>query len=84
MSLDRTDGQLFVEVMLANMPSFWHRAILAVKYMFGYRTRYGMYDCIELEREQYDDIRAMLDSSEHIMLSQERQFNPAKATPLDF
>lgn len=41
---DEDDNEVFAEVHLKNYRSFFQRAIVAVKYVFGYKCKYGNWD----------------------------------------
>jgi hypothetical protein len=41
---DQEDKQLYCEPHLSQSLNFWQRLVLGVKYIFGYRSRYGHWD----------------------------------------
>ena len=39
------DGDLYTSVYLNQYRGFWKRVLVAIKYVFGYKSRYGDWDC---------------------------------------
>jgi hypothetical protein len=48
-------------VFLSDYPSFWVRIWNAVKYVFGYKCKYGHFDCFLLRNEDVDNMIKMLE-----------------------
>jgi len=44
--LEKEPDEIFIETHLKNYINFWDRFLIAIKYIFGYRTKYGDFDCI--------------------------------------
>lgn len=63
-TLDKDDGEIFTSVYLNHwLP--WHKRVwLAVRYVFGYRCKYGHWDCTIINREGAKKLRAILDEFE--------------------
>jgi len=40
--------EVYMETHLYNYMGFWKRIWVAIKYIFGYRSRYGDFDCLIL------------------------------------
>jgi hypothetical protein len=57
-------GEIFLEVQLPPNKTIFQRLWIAVKYVFGFRCRYGAWDCTLLKREDYPRIRELLDRAE--------------------
>ena len=53
--------ELSLHVHLAAYPSFWKRIGLAVRYIFGYKSKYGDYDIMDIRYEDVPRIKAILD-----------------------
>lgn len=51
MTLDPTDGELFFETHLRTW-SFWKRVFIAIKYIFGYKSKFGDFDNLSIVREE--------------------------------
>jgi len=57
-------GDLNTEVYLRQYRRWYKRLWLAIKYVFGYQSKYGAFDCTMLQREEYDKLRDLLNRSE--------------------
>ena len=68
---DHCGGDLWTEVYLNKKLPWYKRIWLAVKYMFGYQSRFGAFDNITLKPEHYNKLRELLNKSEQIKLIQE-------------
>lgn len=44
-TFDEDDGDLYMSVFLNQYQSWWQRIWIAVKYVFGYKSKYGHFDC---------------------------------------
>jgi len=53
------DGQVCIQVHLNNL-SFWER----LKYLFGFKTKYGEYDTILLKKEDVEKILKAFEEKE--------------------
>lgn len=58
------DGELYLTVHLADNRSFWKRAWYALKYVFGYDSRFGAWDELIVRWEDCPRIRALLEKRE--------------------
>jgi hypothetical protein len=66
-TLDPEDGELYTEVYLGHATdSFFRRMWIAIKYIFGWQSKYGAFDCTLLKVEDYSKLRALLEQSEKI------------------
>ena len=52
--------ELYVEVHLCS-PGFWRRLWKGIRYIFGYKSRYGHFDEVGINRESVDQLRGWLD-----------------------
>jgi hypothetical protein len=59
-SWDNDDNEVYVRVHLANCYGFWHRLWHAVKYVFGYKCRYGAFDEVILRKEDADSLQKVV------------------------
>ncbi len=50
--------EVFMEPHLATYQNFFERVKTAIRYVFGYRCKYGEWDCVELGEKQ---LQQMLD-----------------------
>lgn len=58
---DNDDKEVYVSVHLANYMGFWKRLWHAVKYVFGYKCRYGAFDEVILRKEDADNLQKVVD-----------------------
>ena len=59
-SWDDEENLLYTSVYLNQYRSFLRRIWVAVKYVFGYKSRYGDWDCFLLRREDAKRLEALL------------------------
>lgn len=57
---DPEDEELYVSVSLICNQTFFRRVIDGVRYIFGYRSRYGMFDCTLLCEEDLDRLEDLI------------------------
>ena len=57
---DPDDGLLFVEFHLVTWQNILRRAWVAVRYVFGYRSRFGAWDELVMDRGQVEALRDYL------------------------
>lgn len=53
--------ELIVSVFLNDYPSFWKRIWLGIKYIFGYKSKYGHYDIMTIRYEDVPRMKTILD-----------------------
>lgn len=58
--LDTDDTELYASVFLNQYRGFFGRLWIAIKYLFGYKCKYGHWDCTELRPEDADRLIALL------------------------
>lgn len=68
--VDNEMGTISLSVPLNHWRPWYHRIWLALKYVFAKTERYGHYDTVQLNPEDYDRIRSLLDASEKILKGQ--------------
>ena len=56
-----TNCELSISVFLNSYLPFWKRVWLAVRYIFGYRSKYGEFDVVSLRYEDVPRMKAILD-----------------------
>lgn len=52
---------LYIDTPLTYNYNIWHRIKLAVKYIFGYRSRYGFYQEFVLTPDRVKELKSVLD-----------------------
>lgn len=62
--LDKEDGILYTHIYLNHYLPWWKRAWRAIRYVFGYRCRYGHWDSWLIRAEDAPRLRALLDELE--------------------
>jgi len=60
-------GEICVQVHLRQHYKWYQRIYMAIRYIFGYQSKYGMYDCTLLQQEEYARLRELLDRSEKLI-----------------
>lgn len=58
---DDEDNQIYTEVYLSQYRNFFKRLWVALKYVFGYRCKYGHWDCFLMQSKDAERLRALLD-----------------------
>ena len=53
--------ELSIHVFLNDYPYFWKRVWLGIKYIFGYKSKFGYYDTVSFRYEDATRIKAILD-----------------------
>ena len=53
--------EMWVEIHLSSHKNILRRTIAAIKYIFGYRSRYGDWDCIDIGHRKATEIRDFID-----------------------
>ena len=64
--LNLDDRELYTSVFLNQHRSIWGRIWTAVKYVFGYKSQFGHWDCFNLRREDAGRLRRLLDRLESL------------------
>lgn len=59
---DPNDVELYIFVFLNQYRSFFGRVWIAIKYLFGYKCRYGHWDCTIIKLEDVDRLIKLLES----------------------
>ncbi len=59
--LDYEDGDLYTSVYLNQYRSWWKTAWVGIRYIFGYKCRYGDWDCWMLDASDAVRLRDMCD-----------------------
>ncbi len=61
--------ELNIYVFLSDWPYFWKRLGRGIKYIFGYKCRYGHFDVASVKREDINRIRKVLDNFENKLIA---------------
>lgn len=51
---------VYVSIHLSTYRGFWKRLVYAVKYIFGYKSRYGAFDEIILEPDDHEKLQTVV------------------------
>lgn len=62
-TLDPDDGMLWTSVFLSQYRGFFGRCWEALKYVFGYRSKYGHFDCVHVREDDKPRLIALLQKS---------------------
>jgi hypothetical protein len=57
------DELCWAEVQLHQYRSFWARVVVAVRYVFGYESRYGHWDCTTIDLAEGRKLRDFLNAA---------------------
>lgn len=60
-SYDPDENELFTSVYLNQYRNVWKRIWVAVKYVFGYPSKYGHWDCFVMQPEDAERLKALLE-----------------------
>jgi len=63
-NIDDEDGYIYASVFLNQWNSWYKRIWIALKYVFGYKCKYGHFDSFMLRLEDHDRFRLILKKSE--------------------
>jgi hypothetical protein len=55
------EGELYTEVYLQQYRNVFKRIWIALKYIFGYKCRYGHFDCTIIKKEDYQRFKRLID-----------------------
>ena len=61
---DPNDIELYISIFLNQYRGFFHRLLIAIKYLFGYKCKYGHWDCTILRPEDTGRLIALLQKYE--------------------
>jgi len=56
---DSDDKQIYCHIYLSDYPNFFKRVIIGIKYIFGYKCKYGHWDEFILSKKHSDDLKEM-------------------------
>lgn len=59
-SYDPSEKEFYTEVFLSQYRNVFQRIWVAIKYVFGYKCRYGHWDCTLLSKEEAIKLRDFL------------------------
>lgn len=54
-------GEVYMEVLLNPEYKWWKRVWIAIKYIFGYRCKYGMFDEVVLNKEDIPKLEKIIE-----------------------
>jgi len=59
--LDKDENELYTEIYLNQWRPLWKRILVGIKYIFGYKCKYGEWDCWILNQDDVLRLKNMLD-----------------------
>ena len=59
-TLDKEEKEIYVSVFLGNHRNFFQRLWLAIKYTFGYKSRYGYFGNWTMNQDDADKLEQMV------------------------
>lgn len=61
LDLDPEDRTIYTSMYMRPDWRWWRRVWMAIRYVFGYSSKYGHFDCYLMRPEDAQRLRAMLD-----------------------
>lgn len=68
-TIDEEDGTIYTSIFLNTFYPWYYKIWVAIKYVFGYKSRFGHWDCFLLKQEDHPRLLAMLSKSNEIHAS---------------
>jgi len=68
--LDKEDREIYTSIFLNNYMNIFKRIFVAIKYIFGYKCKYGHWDCWIMRDEDIQRLSDMLDNYKSIIKEQ--------------
>ena len=65
---DAGDPEIYTSVFLGDYPRWWERVWVAIKYIFGYKCKYGHFDCFIMRAEDVDRMMTLLEKFRELAL----------------
>lgn len=59
---DKEDDVIYMETHLSNSKSIWKRIISGIKYIFGYKSKFGNFDSLVLGFKQIKELDDVVNS----------------------
>lgn len=59
---EKEPNEIYMETHITNYMRFWKRLWVAIKYVFGYRSRYGDFDCLIMSASSVVKLRNELNT----------------------
>ena len=66
--LDTEEKELYLDVHLHQYRNLFQRIVSAIKYIFGYKCKYGNFDTVIIRKEDIPRLKALVDRSEKVCL----------------
>ena len=57
------DKEVYTSVFLKQYRSFFQRVWVAVKYIFGYNSKYGHWDCFAADKDKILELKVFFDNA---------------------
>jgi hypothetical protein len=70
--------EVYIEVQLGDYPNFFRRAWRGLKYVFGYKSKYGHWDTTILKHEDIPRLRNVLDQYDKLVDDFEKRHQSTK------
>lgn len=81
-AIDEDDGTIYTSIFLNTFYPWYYRIWIAIKYMFGYTSRFGHWDCFLLKQEDHPRLLALMSKSNEIHASRiKRTLEHSEKTP---
>jgi len=61
-TLDNEDQEIYTSIFLNNYNNIFKRIFIAIKYIFGYKCKYGHWDCWIMKKDDAQKLLEMLNN----------------------
>jgi len=75
-TIDAEDRVIYTSVFLKHWQSWYVRVWIAIKYVFGYKCKYGHFDCTLMGPDQVRQLRKVIYDYEDICLHEKGALEP--------
>lgn len=60
-NLNEEDKEIYTSVFLHQYRPVYQRVVVAIKYIFGYKCKYGHWDCFSADKEKILELKQFFD-----------------------
>jgi hypothetical protein len=60
LSMDEDEPEIYTTVHLGSYPRGWKRVWIGIRYIFGYKSKYGAWDCFLMKAADAERLQFML------------------------
>jgi len=63
---DTEYNEVYVSIHLYDYKGFWKRLVSGMKYIFGYKSKYGQFDSFEFQLKDADKLQSVVNALKNI------------------